>query len=101
MSVVAEFSIIPVGKEESISKYVTRAVEIVKSSGLQYQVGAMGTTIEGEWDDVVNVIGDCFVELKQDCDRINITIKAGYRAGKSGQISHMMTAVEEKLTEKG
>ena len=51
---VAEFSVIPV-VEGSLRRYVQLAVDEVKQSGLTYQVGAMGTTVEGELAEVVAV----------------------------------------------
>jgi uncharacterized protein (TIGR00106 family) len=52
---VAEFSVIPI-IEGSLRRYVKIAVEEVKGSGLTYQIGAMGTTIEGELDQVLAVV---------------------------------------------
>jgi uncharacterized protein (TIGR00106 family) len=51
---VAEFSVIPI-VEGSLRRYVQLAVDEVKQSGLTYQVGAMGTTVEGELVEVVAV----------------------------------------------
>lgn len=45
--ITADFSILPMGIEGTeISEYVTRAVEIIEASGLNYQLTAMGTQIE-------------------------------------------------------
>ncbi|AMK15962.1 MTH1187 family thiamine-binding protein [Methanobrevibacter olleyae] len=45
--ITADFSILPMGIEGTeISEYVTRAVEIIDASGLNYQLTAMGTQIE-------------------------------------------------------
>jgi uncharacterized protein YqgV (UPF0045/DUF77 family) len=45
MSVIVDFSIFPLGKEESVSKYASRAVKIIKDSGLPHHIGPMGTSI--------------------------------------------------------
>ncbi|MEK7817450.1 MAG: MTH1187 family thiamine-binding protein [Actinomycetota bacterium] len=53
--VVAEFSIVPaVG--DSLRPYVRAAVSEIEKSGLNYEVGAMGTTLEGELDEVLEAI---------------------------------------------
>jgi uncharacterized protein (TIGR00106 family) len=48
MTVVADLSIMPVGEGTSLSKYVKRAVEELKRSGLKVDVGAMSTSVEAE-----------------------------------------------------
>lgn len=52
---VAEFSITPVTGED-LTPFVDAAIEIVQKSGLKYEVEALGTTIEGELDQVLDVI---------------------------------------------
>ncbi|MBI2841833.1 MAG: MTH1187 family thiamine-binding protein [Armatimonadetes bacterium] len=53
MSVVAELSVTPMVEGE-MRPYVDAAVDEVKRSGLKYEVDAMGTTIEGEFDQVID-----------------------------------------------
>jgi len=53
--VVAEFSVTPV-VGENLRPYVDAAIEVVKRSGLNYEVDAMSTTLEGELDQVLDVI---------------------------------------------
>jgi uncharacterized protein (TIGR00106 family) len=97
MSLLIDFSIFPVDKGTSVSAYVARVVRIIKESGLDYELGPMGTSIEGEWDQVMAVVGKSFNELEKDCDRVYMTIKADYRKGVSGRIESKIRAVEGKL----
>jgi uncharacterized protein (TIGR00106 family) len=97
MSVLIDFSIFPTGKGESISPYVARAVTIIRKSGLDYTFGPMGTSIEGEWDQVMGVVNSCFEELKKDCSRIYMTIKADYRKDKDGRLEGKVKSVQEKI----
>jgi uncharacterized protein (TIGR00106 family) len=97
MSVLIDFSIFPVGKGESVSSYVAQAVEIIRASGLVHKLGPMGTTIEGDWNEVLEVVTRCFEALKKDCDRVYLTIKADYRKGPSGRIENKVKAVESRL----
>lgn len=60
---VAEFSITPVVGEE-LSPYVDAAVDVVRKSGLKYEVDAMGTTVEGEFDQVLQVVADAHKAVK-------------------------------------
>jgi uncharacterized protein (TIGR00106 family) len=96
MSVLIDFSIFPVGKGESVSDYVSKAVKIIKESGLTFKIGPMGTAIEGEWDEVMGVVNRCFEALKKDCRRIYMTIKVDYRMGRSGRMEGKIATVERK-----
>jgi uncharacterized protein (TIGR00106 family) len=97
MSVLINFSIFPVDKGESVSPYVARAVRIIRDSGLAHNLGPMGTSIEGEWDEIMAVVRQCLEELKKDCDRIYMVITADYRSGPAGRIEGKVKAVEGKL----
>jgi uncharacterized protein (TIGR00106 family) len=96
MSVLIDFSIFPVDKGESLSPYVARTLTIIRDSGLPYMLGPMGTTVEGEWDELMAMITHCFKDLKKDCGRINMTIKVDYRKGDSNRIDGKIKSVESK-----
>lgn len=96
MSVIVDFSLFPIGKEESVSSYASRAVKIIRESGLDYRVGPMGTAIEGEWHEVMEVVSRCLEELKKDCNRIYMTLKVDYRAGEKGRMLRKVQAVGEE-----
>lgn len=93
MSALIDFSIFPVDKGESVSPYVTRVVTIIRDSGLQYKIGPMGTTIEGEWDELIDVVTRCFKELKEDCGRIYMSVKVDYREHGSNRITSKVKSV--------
>jgi uncharacterized protein (TIGR00106 family) len=93
MSTLIDFSIFPVDKGESVSPYITRVVTIIRDSGLPYKPGPMGTTIEGEWDELMVIVTRCFKELKKDCGRIYMSIKVDYREGGSNRIVSKVKSV--------
>ena len=97
MSVLIDFSIFPTDKGESVSPYVAKAVNIIKKSGLDYKLGPMSTSIEGGLEEIMTVINSCFEELKKDCDRIYMTIKADYRKDSFCRIEKKIKSVEDKL----
>ncbi|WP_461832567.1 MTH1187 family thiamine-binding protein [Aquifex sp.] len=98
MSFLVFVSMTPLGEGESVSKYVARVVDIVDKSGLPYVLTPMGTIIEGEdWDEVMNVLKKGFEALKEDCNRISITMKIDYRKGKKGRLVQKVKSVQEKL----
>jgi uncharacterized protein (TIGR00106 family) len=93
--VLADFSIFPLDKGESLSPYVARILTILDSSGLEFKMHSMGTNIEGEYDEVMSVIRDCFMELEKDCNRISLSIKIDYRKKPGGRIKSKIEKVEE------
>ncbi len=97
MSVLIDFSVFPVDKGESVSPYVTRAVKIIRESGLPYRIGPMGTTIEGEWEETVALVGRCLEELRKDCDRVYMTLKVDYRKGPGGRIETKVKSFGQSL----
>jgi uncharacterized protein (TIGR00106 family) len=95
--VLLDFSMSPLGKGESVSPYVARCLEVVADSGLDYRLHAMGTTIEGELDEVLAVVRRCFEALRPDCDRISSSIKIDYRKGPGGRLTEKVRKVESLL----
>ena len=94
--VLLEFSMIPLGKEESISPYVAKSIDIIDQSGLEYQLTAMGTIIEGEWDEVFQVVQECYEEMSKSSNRISCSIKVDARKGPGGRITSKVESVEQK-----
>jgi uncharacterized protein (TIGR00106 family) len=87
----------PLDKGASLSPYVARSLDIIDRSGLEYRCHAMGTTIEGEFDDAMAVVRQCFEAMAADCGRIECSIKIDYRKGYRGRLDSKVTSVEQKL----
>lgn len=97
---LAEFSIWPMDKGESVGVYVARALDIVDKSGLAYKLGPLGTCIEGEWPDVMAVSQKCYEELAKDSNRIACTVKMDWRKGREGRLESKVETVEKTLGRK-
>lgn len=97
MSVLVHLSIFPMDKGSHLSEYVARAVRVIKTSGLPYQLGAMGTTLEGEWEEVMSVVTRCYEEMNTDCDRVLVHLKMDCQKGPGGRMTGKVRSVEEKL----
>ena len=95
--VLVQFSISPMDKGESVSLYVARSLDIIDKSGLEYQLHAMGTIVEGEMDEVMAVLQKCLEAMASDCDRITCTAKLDYRKGHEGRLVAKPTSVETHL----
>ena len=95
--VLLEFSMSPFDKGESVSKYVSRSLEIIDKSGVDYRLNAMGTILEGEWDEVMAVVQQCYEKMSSDCKRITCSIKIDYREGKKGRLASKVASIESQL----
>ncbi len=95
--VLLEFSMSPLGKGESVGKYVARSLDIIEKSGLPYRLNPMGTVVEGEWDEVFSVVEQCYRQMGKDCDRISCIIKVDSRKGYSGRLRSKVASVEKRL----
>jgi uncharacterized protein (TIGR00106 family) len=93
--VLVEFAMFPTDKGESVSKYVSQVIDHIDKSGLNYRLTPMGTILEGSWDDVFRVIGECFKILEPQSNRIYSVIKVDYRRGEE---SRMQSKVEKVKT---
>jgi len=95
MSVLVEFSMTPLDKGESVSKYVARSLEIIDEAGLPYRLGPMGTCVEGEWDEVFGVVRACYERMRRDCRRISCAIKVDAREGREGRLKGKIEKVQQ------
>jgi uncharacterized protein (TIGR00106 family) len=95
--VLLEFSMSPLGKGESVGKYVARSLDVIDKSGVAYRLNPMGTVLEGEWEQVFTVVRKCYERMRKDCNRISCTIKVDYRKGHSGRLQSKVASIEKKL----
>lgn len=97
MSAMAYVSITPLGEGESVSKFVSQSVQVIKDSGLSWQLTPMGTIIEGEKvDEVLAVIAKA-VDAQEECSRVSISIKIDYRKNKPLGLNTKVESVMKKL----
>ena len=92
-----EFSIVPLGKGEGVSEYVARSLKVIDESGLDYRLTAMGTIIEGDVDQVFDVVKQCVDTLAVDCDRVTCSMSLDYRKGYTNRLESKVKRVEERL----
>ena len=95
--VLLEMSITPLGKGESVSQYVAECVEIIDRSGLAYELHAMGTIVEGELGEVLDLMRQCIEQVATHSDRVTCAAKLDFRRGHSGRLRSKVASVEQKL----
>ena len=99
MSAIAELSLFPVDKGESVSSHVARAVRIIRKSGLPPTTGPMGTSFEGDIDSVMNLARSCLEELSRDSSRVYMVLKVDWRKGDEYRMEKKIISVQEKTTD--
>lgn len=97
MSAIMEMSIFPLDKGNSLSPFVARAVDMIRKSGLNHEFGPMGTSIEGDIGELLDLARRCFDDLEKDCDRIYLNMKFDFQRGKSGRLKSKVESVQKKL----
>jgi uncharacterized protein (TIGR00106 family) len=95
---LAAFSVTPIGSTDaSVADQVAEAVRVVRDSGLPNRTDAMFTTIEGEWDEVLDVVKRAVDAVLATSERVSLVLKADVRPGVTGQLDAKVRAIEERL----
>src|SRR5262245_6880162 len=94
---MVEFSILPVGKEVHLGKFIAEAVKIVHDSGIEYRLTPMGTLLIGDWDLVMKVVRSCHEAVGQHFDRVVTKIKIDDVQGQEKLPEAKVQSVERLL----
>ncbi len=95
---LAAFSITPLGAGESVGGLVAEAVRVVRASGLSSETNAMFTNLEGEWDEVLDVIRASVEKVAEAAPRVSVVIKLDYRPEAApGRLARDVESVERRL----
>ena len=98
MHVILDLCRVPLGVGVSVSKYVAECHKVMQEAGLNSQLHAYGTNIEGEWDVVMAAIKQCHERVHAlGAPRITTTIKLGTRVDRSQYMADKIRSVEDKL----
>jgi len=97
MKVVADFCLIPLTGEVSVSKYIAKCQEIIEKFPVKMNLHAYGTNLEGEWDQVLAAVKEChYILHAEGVMRISTSLKIGTRMDKDSTIEGKIQSVIEK-----
>ena len=96
--VLLEFSVSPLGVGTSVGKQVAKCVEIIDASGLDYQLHAMGTVVEGDLDETLALLKKCIEETANTCERVSCVAKIDFRSGGSGRLKAKVDSVAQQMS---
>lgn len=94
---VASFAVVPLGVTGGVKTLIAEALKIVDASGLDYELGAMSTTVEGDPERVMEVILACHRRVLELAPRVLTNITLDERSGTSGRLEGKVRDVEEIL----
>lgn len=97
---LVEFATFPMGKGPKFSKPIAKVIDAIDRSGLKYQTTAMGTLIEGEWDEVFALIKKRHFLLRKNWSRVCTRIVMADRKNFSNPMSEKVDRVEKVLKRK-
>jgi uncharacterized protein (TIGR00106 family) len=96
---IVAFSISPLSGDEtgSVTEAVAAAVRVVRESGLPNETNAMFTNLEGDWDEVMDVVKRAVEVVAAVSPRVGLVLKADIRPGFEGQLTAKVARIEEAL----
>ncbi len=96
---IVAFSVSPSAGDDSgsVSKAVAAAVRVVRESGLPHETSSMFTSIEGEWDEVMEVVKRAVAVVSEASPRTSLVLKADIRPGYTGQLTAKVQRIEDQL----
>jgi uncharacterized protein (TIGR00106 family) len=94
---IIAFSITPLGVGEGVGEYVADAVRVVRDSGLPNHTDAMFTSVEGDWDEVMEVVKRAVDTVAARAPRVSLVLKADIRPGVTDGLTAKVETVERHL----
>src|SRR4051794_20113978 len=92
------FSVAPSGTGDSVSQAVADAVRVVRESGLPHRTDSMFTTIEGEWDECMDVVRRACEAVGAHGERVSLVLKADIRPGRTGEMQGKLDRLEAAIS---
>ena len=93
------FSVAPVGAGSVVTAAVADAVRVVRESGLPNRTDAMFTTIEGEWQECMDVVRRACEAVARHGERVSLVLKADIRPGHERELTAKLDRLEAALGE--
>ncbi|MDP4200527.1 MAG: MTH1187 family thiamine-binding protein [Bacteroidota bacterium] len=94
---LVDYTLVPLGSGTHLSSHISKIVDIIDASGLPYRLTPSGTCIEGEWDDIMNVLRDCQDEARKRSSHIMSFIQIEDEVGEHSKLTRNIASIEESL----
>lgn len=98
MRAIMELQVLPVGVGNSLSSYVVACERVLTESGLNPQLHAFGTNVEGEWETLVDAVRRCHAVVHQmGAPRVLTLLKLETRSNGNAELSQAVESVRQKM----
>ena len=97
MNTLVAVAIAPLGVGDELAAEVAEVVRVIRASGLPNRTNSMFTEIEGEWDEVFQVVKDATFVLAEKGIRTEVVLKADVRPGHIGMMERKVSKVDDIL----
>lgn len=94
---LATFSIIPLGQRTHLSKQIAEIINIINESGLDYQLTSMGTIVEGNWKEIMDLIEKCHKHAFSFADRVYTTMAIDDFKARTSRLKGKVESVKKVL----
>ena len=97
MNTLIAVAIAPFGVGDELAPDVAQVVQVIRQSGLPNRTYSMFTEIEGEWDQVMQVVKDATFVLAEKGIRTEVVLKADIRPGHTQTMTKKVQKVDQLL----
>ena len=89
--------------ENEVIRIVDEVIDYIKSTGLNYYVGPCETSIEGDYDELMEIVKNCqLVAAKAGCPAMNTYVKISFKPeGDVLTIDKKVTNINQKVSAHG
>jgi uncharacterized protein (TIGR00106 family) len=95
---LAFISVAPEDHWEHMSPYIAKLVKLIEKSGLNYELGPMGTSIEGAPEAVFKVLEEMHMAMRKESKRVSTFIKIDDQVDRpSGRMKDKVASVQKQL----
>jgi len=102
MKAIADIAIVPLGVGLSLSPYVAACEKVLRSAGLDPQLHANGTNVEGGWDEIMAALRLCHEVLhSMGAPRVSTNLRIGTRTDREQTMDDKVQSVEQQLAKQG
>lgn len=100
MSVLLEFAMFPTDKGGSVSAYVGKVIDMIRSSGVAYRLTPMGTIVETEtMETALEIVQKAYEVLEPVSARIYCSAKFDIRKGQQNRMDAKIASIEAQIGE--
>lgn len=91
---LVELTINPLGRGTHLSKDLAEILKIVDASGLPFSLTPLGTCIEGDWDQVMDVVKKCHEYAKSFSHHVMTSIQIEDEERTANKLEDNVAAIE-------